>query len=53
MVFEWAAANELPVAWALAGGYTAGNEGAALDMAGLVALHRLTVHAAAAHATRE
>ncbi|MCU1394952.1 MAG: hypothetical protein JWM34_3380 [Ilumatobacteraceae bacterium] len=47
MVFAWAAANQLPVAWVLAGGYTAGNEGAALDMEGLVALHRTTVETAA------
>lgn len=47
MVFEWAASNGLPLAWVLAGGYTSGSEGAVLDMAGLVALHRLTIAAAA------
>jgi hypothetical protein len=52
MVFEWAAANSVPLAWVLAGGYTAGNEGAALDMSSLVALHRATIHAAARVSTR-
>ena len=47
MVFAWAAENGIPLAWVLAGGYTAGNEGAALDMDGLVALHRLTIETAA------
>lgn len=41
-VFGWAAANDLPVAWVLAGGYTVGT-----DMAGLVGLHRITIEAAA------
>ena len=47
MVFDWASGNQLPLAWVLAGGYTAGNEGAALEMAGLVGLHRETIRAAA------
>ncbi len=47
IVLEWSSSQGLPVAWVLAGGYTEGNEGAALDMAGLVRLHRLTISAAA------
>lgn len=43
LVFGWAASHRLPTAWVLAGGYTHG-----LDMAGLVDLHRITIHAAAA-----
>ncbi len=44
MVFEWCAARGLPVAFVLAGGYI----GPQLDRAGLVALHRQTLAAAAA-----
>ena len=51
MVFEWAAQRATPLAWVLAGGYTAGNEGAALAMDDLVGLHRLTIGTAAAAAT--
>ena len=47
MVFGWAARHGTPVAWVLAGGYTDGNEGAELDMASLVDLHRMTIIAAA------
>lgn len=51
MVFDWADAHDLPVAWVLAGGYTHGPETGAglqgLDMDGLVALHRLTITTAA------
>ena len=42
-VFDWCAQRALPVAFALAGGYI----GAQLDQHALVALHRLTLHAAA------
>jgi acetoin utilization deacetylase AcuC-like enzyme len=42
MVFSWCAAHRIPIAFALAGGYI----GSDLDQAGLVALHRLTLHAA-------
>jgi acetoin utilization deacetylase AcuC-like enzyme len=48
IVFDWAAAWSLPVAWVLAGGYTEGAEHAVLTMDGLVGLHRLTIEAAAA-----
>lgn len=44
MVFEWARGHGVPVAFALAGGYT----GAGADMQGVVDLHRLTIEAAAA-----
>ncbi|MEO8161761.1 MAG: hypothetical protein ABI588_10105, partial [Arenimonas sp.] len=43
MVFEWCRDRRLPVAFVLAGGYL----GPQLDRAGLVALHRLTLAAAA------
>jgi acetoin utilization deacetylase AcuC-like enzyme len=42
LLFDWAGANGLPVAWVLAGGYTVGT-----DMAGLVDLHRITITEAA------
>jgi acetoin utilization deacetylase AcuC-like enzyme len=42
LVFSWARAHDLPVAWALAGGYTVG-----IDMDGLVDLHRITIATAA------
>ncbi len=42
-VFSWCRARELPIAFALAGGYL----GPGLDAPGLVALHRLTLVAAA------
>jgi acetoin utilization deacetylase AcuC-like enzyme len=42
-VFEWARARSLPIAFVLAGGYV----GPGLDQEQLVALHRLTLHAAA------
>jgi len=42
-VFTWCRARKLPVAFALAGGYL----GPGLDQAGVVALHRLTLVAAA------
>lgn len=42
-VFSWCAQRRLPIAFVLAGGYI----GPALDRAGLVALHRLTLEAAA------
>ena len=44
MVFAWCWRQRLPVAFVLAGGYT----GPGLDEDGLVALHRLTITAAAA-----
>ena len=43
LVFDWCRERGLPVAFVLAGGYVGPN----LDQAGLVALHRLTLHAAA------
>lgn len=43
-VFSWCAQRKLPIAFVLAGGYIGPN----LDQAGLVALHRLTLQAAAA-----
>jgi acetoin utilization deacetylase AcuC-like enzyme len=43
MVFEWARIQGIPIAFVLAGGYL----GRGLDRAGLVALHRLTIAAAA------
>jgi len=43
MVFEWCRGRQLPIAFALAGGYI----GPRLDVAGLVELHRLTLAAAA------
>jgi acetoin utilization deacetylase AcuC-like enzyme len=46
-VFSWCAQQRLPIAFVLAGGYI----GPALDRAGLVALHRLTLAAAALAAT--
>ena len=48
LVFGWAARRGLPMAFVLAGGYL----GPGLDRAGLVALHRLTLVAAARHAER-
>jgi acetoin utilization deacetylase AcuC-like enzyme len=42
-VFDWCARRRLPIAFVLAGGYI----GPGLDRAGLVALHRLTLAAAA------
>lgn len=48
LVFDWALAHGIPVAWVLAGGYTWGG----LDMAGLVDLHRLTIEAASATSGR-
>jgi hypothetical protein len=45
-VFAWCAANDLPVAFVLAGGYT--NAGFTQDE--LVDLHRLTLAAATRHA---
>lgn len=47
MVFAWAAALDVPIAFALAGGYT----GSALSADELTALHRLTIDAAAASHT--
>ncbi len=47
LVFEWCRRRGLPVAFVLAGGYI----GARLDAAGLVALHRLTLRAAAVMAS--
>jgi acetoin utilization deacetylase AcuC-like enzyme len=44
MVFQWAAAHGIPVAWVLAGGYTVG-----VTMAELVELHLFTAHTAAGH----
>ncbi len=44
MVFAWARDQRVPIAFVLAGGYL----GPRLDRDGLVALHRLTVEAAAA-----
>jgi acetoin utilization deacetylase AcuC-like enzyme len=46
LVFDWCRRRALPVAFVLAGGYV----GAKLDAAGLVALHRLTLSAAAMQA---
>ena len=43
LVFEWCSARRLPIAFVLAGGYI----GPRLDESGLVALHRLTLSAAA------
>jgi acetoin utilization deacetylase AcuC-like enzyme len=43
LVFEWRRVRQLPIAFVLAGGYI----GARLDESGLVALHRLTLSAAA------
>jgi acetoin utilization deacetylase AcuC-like enzyme len=43
MVFEWCSERRMPVAFVLAGGYI----GQGLDVEGLVALHRLTLSAAA------
>lgn len=48
MVFDWCRRRGLPLAFVLAGGYV----GKRLDRAGLVALHRLTLESAAAHAVR-
>lgn len=52
MVFAWTGAHRLPVAWVLAGGYIHGVETKpgvdGTDLAGLVALHRITIEAAAA-----
>lgn len=45
MVFAWARANGVPVAWTIAGGYTS----TGFSMDDLVDLHRLTIEAAAAH----
>ncbi len=49
MVFDWCRRRGLPVAFVLAGGYI----GARLDAPGLVALHRLTLAAAAARVSPE
>ena len=49
MVFDWSRRRGLPVAFVLAGGYI----GARLDAPGLVALHRLTLAAAAARVLPE
>ncbi|MCC6619865.1 MAG: hypothetical protein IT385_01340 [Deltaproteobacteria bacterium] len=43
LVFDWCRRRRLPIAFVLAGGYL----GPTLDAAGLVALHRLTLEAAA------
>ena len=43
LVFAWAAARDLPIAFALAGGYT----GPSMPADRLTGLHRLTVEAAA------
>jgi acetoin utilization deacetylase AcuC-like enzyme len=43
LVFTWCRAQRIPVAFVLAGGYS----GRRLTTAGLVALHRLTLAAAA------
>jgi acetoin utilization deacetylase AcuC-like enzyme len=43
LVFSWCRSRAIPVAFVLAGGY----KGPDLDEAGLVALHRLTIEAAA------
>ena len=48
LVFGWAADRGAPVAFCLAGGYT----GARMSQDGLVALHRLTIAAAAQYARR-
>jgi acetoin utilization deacetylase AcuC-like enzyme len=48
LVFAWARRRRLPIAFVLAGGYL----GPGLDRAGLVALHRFTLAAAARHAAR-
>ena len=47
MVFEWCGARRLPIAFVLAGGYV----GARLDESGVVALHRLSLSAAASLTT--
>ena len=46
LVFSWCGTRGIPVAFVLAGGYL----GPSLDQAGLVALHRLTLSAAASSA---
>lgn len=46
MVFAWARANDIPAAFCLAGGYTAGG----VTMDELVDLHRITIETAAAAA---
>lgn len=43
MVFEWASTHGLPVAFALAGGYTSSK----IDLDGVARLHRITVDAVA------
>jgi acetoin utilization deacetylase AcuC-like enzyme len=43
LIFDWARARRLPLAFVLAGGYIGGR----LDEAGLVGLHRLTLATAA------
>ena len=43
LVFDWARAHAIPVAFVLAGGYL----GPGLDESGLASLHRLTIEAAA------
>ena len=45
LVFDWAQGRRTPVAFCLAGGYVS----TALPVAGLVALHRLTIQTAAEH----
>lgn len=49
LVFDWCRRRAMPVAFVLAGGYI----GTRLDAAGLVALHRLTLSAAATLASHE
>ena len=48
LVFDWARRHRTPIAFALAGGYSAG----AMGVERLTALHRLTIEAAANAATR-
>jgi hypothetical protein len=47
IVFRWCARRRIPVAFALAGGYLGHGIEGGLDEAGLTALHRMTVGAAA------
>lgn len=47
MVFSWAVAHGVPVAWVLAGGYTTG-----MGMDALAGLHRMTVEAAVVSSVR-
>jgi acetoin utilization deacetylase AcuC-like enzyme len=48
MVMEWAHNQRIPLAFVLAGGYL----GLGLDQTALVALHRLTIAAAAEYAAK-